>query len=678
MKFLIDLTKNTSKRKLLVYVFSTVITIYSVFTFFYFPAKFETQAISMMENKANSIVELAAVNLSSAMYFEDYETIDDMLNRILPVESILGIVVFGRNDSLIAQKLSNVTKPNPQHFSKNDSRVISGSELLIVNQNIEFNNELVGKIVISFTLREINKEVSRIKHAVTMLSGLMFIIGLLAVLWISSAIRKPLSKLVKVFSEIAAGNFDIRAKIDNKDEFGNLANSFNSMVDKLEETQSELETINKNLEIMVEERTNQYRREVEERKAAQREVLELNKTLENRVEERTSQLQQALNDLKEEIKVRKKVERKLAFSDKVLKRAGALVFVVDDKANIVYSSEYSNVLLDKNPDEFIGINWADFFLQNDELAAEKKNYIEQVARGEIKNKQHPLTTMVKRSNNTIKWIQWQEMKGEKSTIIIVGHDVTELVEAEAKLKQANQEVAAALEKEKELNELKTRFVSMISHEYRTPLTVILTSSSLLTKLYEMQDREGFDKFINKITVSVNTMTKLLEDVLLIGQSDTGSIKLNYKKISLLSVIDEIIEDTKQSYPKEQIFNIINNDNIHNINTDETLFKQILSNLITNASKYSSYGSLITIETKKSHSSMIITVEDNGIGISEEDQKHLFTLFHRGSNVGVVSGTGLGLSIVKRFVDALDGKINLESEVGKGTKFSIELPIIDFQ
>lgn len=244
---------------------------------------------------------------------------------------------------------------------------------------------------------------------------------------------------------------------------------------------------------------------------------------------------------------------------------------------------------------------------------------------------------------------------------------------EAELQLAKEEVDNALEKEKELNSLKTRFISMISHEYRTPLTVILTSTYLIEQFYQGTEVEQFNKFLEKIRNSVTTMTQLLEDVLTIGRSESVKNTLLIKKVKVIDFVNEIIEECRVVDKDKHKF--ILNYELENqeILSDEKCLKHIFQNIFSNAAKYSPNADKVVIDIKENKRNLVFKITDFGIGIPQEDISQLFETFHRAGNVGSISGTGLGLAIVKRCVDMLFGEIGITSELGVGTKFIIELP-----
>jgi len=258
-----------------------------------------------------------------------------------------------------------------------------------------------------------------------------------------------------------------------------------------------------------------------------------------------------------------------------------------------------------------------------------------------------------------------EIKVEERTLI--------LREALQKLEQSQQELSEALDKERQLNEIKSRFVSMASHEFRTPLSTVLSSASLLSKYTDANDQLKRDKHIQRIKNSVNHLNDILEDFLSLGKLNEGKVEKNTDKVNLKAILADTIEEMKGIFKMGQRLELFcNGDCI--AYTDKKLFKNILINLIGNAIKFSDEYKLISVKGKSSGDKAIISVTDEGIGISEEDQKHLFSSFFRGANANNIQGTGMGLHIVKRYVDLLGGQIQIQSLLNKGTTVTFAIPV----
>ena len=231
-----------------------------------------------------------------------------------------------------------------------------------------------------------------------------------------------------------------------------------------------------------------------------------------------------------------------------------------------------------------------------------------------------------------------------------------------------------LEKEQEILSRKADFIAKAYHDFRTPLATILIASDLLKCFGERFTDEQKLKQINNIQASVQKMTQLVEDVLLICQGQAGRIELHRIPLQLECLCQEIIEEVKSALSNKHTFTLNCLQALPLIALDEKLLRQMLINLLSNAIKYSPNGGNIQINLGCESERAILQIKDEGIGIPVSDQKDLFEFFHRASNVGNIPGTGLGMAIVKNAVDLHGGTINLESQLGIGTTFTVYLPI----
>ncbi len=258
-----------------------------------------------------------------------------------------------------------------------------------------------------------------------------------------------------------------------------------------------------------------------------------------------------------------------------------------------------------------------------------------------------------------------EIKVEERTLI--------LKEALQKLEQSQEELSGALDKERQLNEIKSRFVSMASHEFRTPLTTVLSSASLISKYTSGEDQEKRDKHILRIKNSVNNLNDILEDFLSLGKLNEGKLDATPEVVNLKELIADTIDEMKAIVKKDQYFELECNGNCDGI-TDKKLFRNIIINLVSNAVKFSDEGAKIIIRGNVKDGMASISVVDQGIGISDMDKEHLFSSFFRAANATNIQGTGLGLHIVKRYVDLLGGKVSVESELNRGTTVNFAIPV----
>jgi len=236
------------------------------------------------------------------------------------------------------------------------------------------------------------------------------------------------------------------------------------------------------------------------------------------------------------------------------------------------------------------------------------------------------------------------------------------------------ELSLALDKEKELGELKSRFVSMASHEFRTPLSTILSSISLIDRYKDDSTLEKRNKHINRIKDSVKNLTGILNDFLSLSKLEEGKVDVNFQEIDWDEFATNLIEDfSPQLKSGQKIIQEYDNENFV-FTSDRHLLTNILNNICSNAIKYSNEGDSIICKRSIFDNEFIIEIRDEGLGIPQEEQKHLFSRFYRASNVSTIQGTGLGLTIVKRYVTLLGGVISFESEEGAGTSFFIKLPL----
>ena len=257
-----------------------------------------------------------------------------------------------------------------------------------------------------------------------------------------------------------------------------------------------------------------------------------------------------------------------------------------------------------------------------------------------------------------------EAKVEERTLI--------LKEALKKLEESQQELNESLSKEKQLNEIKSRFVSMASHEFRTPLSTILSSATLVSKYTAAEENDKRERHVKKIKDSVSHLNNLLEDFLSLGKLEEGKVSVSISSFAVKEFIEDIIEEMKVIQKKGQQI-ICTYEGEENFTTDKRLLKNILINLFSNAFKFSAEDSPVWLHIKNVNRHLDVVIKDEGVGISEEDQHHLFTTFFRGKNVTNIEGTGLGLPIVKRYVDLLNGDLLLKSELGRGTTVNFTLP-----
>ncbi len=253
-------------------------------------------------------------------------------------------------------------------------------------------------------------------------------------------------------------------------------------------------------------------------------------------------------------------------------------------------------------------------------------------------------------------------------------EILEREAAEKALRESAQEIRKALEREKELSELKSRFVSMASHEFRTPLSTILSSADLIEAYKLTEQQEKRERHTNRIKSAVVNLTNILNDFLSLSRFEEGKIQLSPVEFDIAEFCRETFDEIKVLLkPGQQIKPQIHCDR-QLLFLDSKILKNILFNLLSNAIKYSETGKPIECRIEHTDQTLQITVRDQGIGIPEEEQQHLFSPFFRAHNVENIQGTGLGLNIVKRYLELMGGNIRFESKLGQGTTFYLTIPL----
>ncbi len=371
-----------------------------------------------------------------------------------------------------------------------------------------------------------------------------------------------------------------------------------------------------------------------------------------------------------DITSRKEVESALYKSNKLLQQQLAAIESANDGIGILnLEGEYiyiNNAHLAlfgyQKPEDLLGKTWHIFYdssqikrLQTEILPL---LYNQRKWRGELVAHRKDGTNFTQEMSLTLI---------EKVGIVCVSQDISDR-------KKAEENILKSLAKEKELNQLKSRFVSMTSHEFRTPLSIISSSAGILELYGDRLESKKQEKHLKRIQTSVYNMTQLLEDILIINYSETNNIEFNPINLDLVTFCNELLEDLESNFINHSLISRINPKHNFLVYLDQKLIRQILTNLLSNASKYSPIGSKIYFEVSQAKNMVIFKIQDEGIGIPLEDQPRLFESFHRGLNVGNIQGTGLGLAIVKKCVQMHQGKITFSSKIEKGTTFMVQIPL----
>jgi hypothetical protein len=281
--------------------------------------------------------------------------------------------------------------------------------------------------------------------------------------------------------------------------------------------------------------------------------------------------------------------------------------------------------------------------------------------------QQQLETFLQRTNQEL-----QVRVAETITQLSAAND--QLRTEIAQRQRLESELRLAFEKERELNELQSRIIATVSHEYRTPLTTILSSAQLLEQYSSGWTNERKQKHFQRIQTSVTYLTKLVNDMLFINQAEAGGLTFQREPLDVEQVVRELVEEFQLNDTGQHTIIFECQGDSTNALLDTKLLESMLRNLLSNATKYSPERSLVRLDLVSQHNELVFRISDQGIGIPPTDQAQIFKAFFRGSNVGTTPGVGLGLMIVKECADLHEGKIVVDSEVGVGTTFIITLPL----
>jgi len=404
-------------------------------------------------------------------------------------------------------------------------------------------------------------------------------------------------------------------------------------------------------------------RDISDRKQVEAALQQAHSELEVRVQQRTAQLKQSNEQLRSEIAERQRAEAALHSS---ISTNRALINAMPDwmfrfNADGVFVN-YKDVPNSKLPiphAEFLGKPLHEVFPP--ETAQPLMHCIQEALAG---HEMQLCEYQLEREGNVLVFEARLAVSAENEVMAVI-RDITER-------KRSEDDIRNALTKERELNELKSRFVAMTSHEFRTPLATILSSAELLEHYGHKWDDTRKLKHLHQIQHSVEHMTGLLNDVLLLGKAESGNLDFKPVPMQLTEFCRGLAEELQITTKTHEIACRLQ-DQVQETRMDEKLLRHILTNLLSNAIKYSPQGGTIDFDLVFENNLAIFQVQDHGLGIPQTECDRVFNSFNRASNVGNISGTGLGLAIVKRSVDLHGGEITLTSQEKVGTTFTVRLP-----
>ncbi|BAV06855.1 PAS domain S-box-containing protein [Filimonas lacunae] len=429
-----------------------------------------------------------------------------------------------------------------------------------------------------------------------------------------------------------------------------------------------------------------YVSDISLRKKAEEELKHLNEELEEKIAERTSSLTSTVKQLAELITQTEakdvELRRVNIFLHNVWEHAGAIIFATDPAGTITLFNPSAELHLGYKANEIIQHTSPVIFHQEQQLKQTARTLSAEAGLSiapdfavyqQIAQTNQPKEfefTYVRKDHSTFPVsLNITAMRNKEGCIegyLGIAIDITERKKAETDLR-------LALHKEIELSELKSRFVSIASHEFRTPLSTVLSSAYLISKYTESSDHAKRQKHVQRIISSVNLLTDILNDFLSVGKIEEGKIIVRPASFQVKEHIQNIVSELNGLMKKGQKI-VYTHEGCTELTMDATMLKHIVLNLLSNAIKFSPEKTIIQLASKQNQTGFCLTCRDEGLGISEEDQQHLFERFFRGSNVSNIQGTGLGLHIISKYTELMNGTIFCKSKLNEGTTFEIHFAI----
>lgn len=368
---------------------------------------------------------------------------------------------------------------------------------------------------------------------------------------------------------------------------------------------------------------------------------------------------------------RKQVELALLeernFISAILEAVNALIAVFDAQGRFVRFNRACEQMTGYSLDEVKGKYIWDLFLIPEEVEP-VQSMIEELQSGQFPNESEHYWIARDGSRHLISWFNTVilDTDGSIKHIISIGIDITDRKRAE--------DMRRALEREQALSELRLRFFSMASHEFRTPLSTILLTAQILESSAQGWSQEKRTRNLQRIVSAAKEMRQMLDDILTINRAETGRLEFAPIPIELNVFCQHMLQEMQTYATSLHTLAFSNQTETEWAFMDEKLLRYILSNLLSNAIKYSPQGGKINLEILREQEAILFQIYDRGIGIPLSDQPHLFEAFHRGANVESIPGSGLGLTVAKKCVELHGGRITFTSEVGIGTTFTVMIPI----
>lgn len=598
----------------------------------FFTNKYEEQIRRAFQNKSESISKITAWGFGQGIYFNDEKGLDDVIESTKIVNEILYLVVLNDSGNVIRGSNIEAAEENLYIRSKYAPDINYDVMLYKLMVPVAYRDLELGKLYIGFSLEQYHNDIYDARLTTTVIGIIVFIIGLLIVVFISNRITKPLMCMLDTAQIISEGELKQRIQLRTKDELSSLADYFNTLAEKLEKAYHRIEKVNLEEQAKSRSRIRELALEINQRKIS-------------------------------ELALRKSEER------------FRLMFELAPVGMVILSPK--NIILEVNksfcntvgyePEELINKSYESFSHPEDwPLESSRHDQMINNTISDANFEKRFIKKDTKIINAIVESVLTKDEKGSPVNFIIQVIDVTQQ-------KKAQRELIAAKEQAEESDRLKTAFLAQMSHEIRTPLNVILTSTSLIEEeLSHLPDTDE-DNLMLSINSAGQRLLRTIDLILNMSSIQSGSYKAEYEPVELNKELFRLINEFK-SISSEKNIDLLFSSQVKEapILADKYTVIQIFQNLVDNAIKYTHQGKVEINVYRDPGKKICVEVKDTGIGISKEYQKNLFQTFSQEDqgHIRKFEGNGLGLALVKKYVELNNAEISFTSEKGNGSTFTV--------